>query len=209
MSITTYAKVLPRTATTAYLRVLRLPLTAAERAAGDRIDNAWKPSVAFEAFEAGVERTVGSLLRDEHLLKSARLRREKVAKLRKATALMTVAQEQRADAGASFATRRESAEEQRAEAAHRASQKEAALQRNTEVEKQKVQQKAATSTAAARRTKAKQDEAIDRRERVAKVESLDAESKALRNAREAVDAQQDLKVVADTLEGAKEDRKTS
>jgi hypothetical protein len=208
MSITSYAKVLPRTATSAYLRALRLPLTAAERIAGDRVDETWAPSVAFESLEAGVESRLGLLLRDEQLLESAQLRKEKVTKLRKATALETVAEEQRQEANEQFEARRTKADERRAEARRRAEQREADLKRNAELHEQKVKEKAAKKAAAARQTKSKQDAAIARRERVAKAEALEAEADALEAGKEAVEAKQTVEVVTDTLEGQKEDRKT-
>jgi hypothetical protein len=208
MSVTTYAKVLPRAATSAYLHILRLPLTAAQRVAGGRIDETSAPALAFESFEARVESGVGALLRDEQLLDSARLRREKVAKLRKATVLETAADEQRKDAEQKFQSQREKAEQQREDAARRAEQREADLERNAELHEQKVADKAAKKKAAARRAKAKQDEMIDRQERAAKVDALDAESEALEAAKDAVEAKQTVEVVNDTLEGQKEARKT-
>jgi hypothetical protein len=208
MSIATNVKTLPRAATGLYLRALRLPLTAAERIAGDRVDEAWAPSVAFDALEAKIETGLGVLLRDDDLLDSAQTRRERVAKLRKAAALETVASEQREDATEEFQARRQTAEEKREEAARRAKQREADLERNAELHEQKVQQKAAKKTAAAKRTKAKQDEVINRQERTAKVEALDAEAKALETVKAAVEADEKLEIVADSLEGQKEDRKT-
>ena len=208
MSITNYAKAVPRTAARSYLRVLRLPLTAAERIAGGRVDETWAPSLAFESLEAGVEARLGAVLQDQKLLESAQLRQEKVAKLRKATALETVAEEQRQEADEEFQARRAKAEERRAEAKRRAEQREADLKRNAELHEQKVKEKAAKKAAAARQTKAKQEEAIARRERAAKAKALDAEVEALDATKEAVEAKETVEVVTDTLEGQKEARKT-
>lgn len=209
MSILSNAKYLPRAATNGYLRVLRLPLNAAERLAGDRVDETWTPTVAFEAFEAGVETGVGTLTRDKGLMHSARLRRAKVAKLRKASALETIAEEQRAQADQTFESRRETAQNQRTDAARRAEQRQAELTRAADLHEEKAGKQAAEKTAAARRTKAKQDEAIDRQERTAKVEALSAEAKALKTAKAAIDAEDTAELVSDTLEGHKQDRKTS
>jgi hypothetical protein len=208
MSIATNLKTLPRAATGLYLRTLRLPLTTAERLAGDRVDEAWAPSLAFESFEAKIETGLGLLLRDEVLIETAQTRSERVAKLRKADALQTVATEQREEAAEEFQSRRESAEAKREASARRAKQREADLERNAELHEQKVQEKAAKKTAAARRTKAKQDEVIERQERKAKVDALDAEAQALETVKAAVEADEKLELVSDTLDGQKEDRKT-
>lgn len=208
MSITSFAKVLPRAATRSYLRVIRLPLTAAERIAAGRVDETWAPSLAFESLEAGVESRLGALLHDEELLESAQLRQEKVAKLRKATALETVAEEQREEANEEFEARRAKAEERRAEAKRRAEQREADLKRNAELHEQKVKEKAAKKAAAARQVKAKQEETIARRERAAKAKALDAEVEALDASKDAVEAKETVEVVTDTIEGQKEARKT-
>jgi type IV secretory pathway VirB10-like protein len=208
MTITTTAKVLPYVATRTYLRLARVPLTAAQRVTGHHGDEQWPPTMAFETFEAGVESVVGSLVGDSSLTQSAAVRRAKLAKLREASVLRTEAKQTRRQADESFEARRDAAEQQREEAARKAKQREAEVEKQAAKREQAAKQKTAKKTAAARKTKAKQDEVIEREERAAKLEALDAEAEALDAAKEAVDAEATVDVIEDTIEGQKEDRKT-
>jgi hypothetical protein len=208
MTITNTAKVLPRGATRAYLRLARLPLTAAQRVTGHLADEQWPPTMAFETFEAGVESVVGALVGDESLTSSAAVRRAKLAKLKEASVLRTEAQQTRQQADEEFSSRREAAEQRREQAAKNAQKREAELEKQAEKREQQVKQKAAKKTAAARKAKAKQDEVIERQERAAKLEALDAEADALAAAKEAADAESTVEVIEDTIEGQKEARQT-
>jgi hypothetical protein len=206
--ITTTAKVLPRSATRAYLRVARLPLTAAQRVSGHREDATWPPALAFETFEAGVESVVGSLIGDESLTHSAQVRRAKLEKLREAGVLRTEAEQKRQQADGTFQERREAAEKQRDKAAQKAKQQGVELERKADEREAEAKKKAAKKTAAARKVKAKQDEVIEREERAARLEALDAEAKALEAAKGAADAESTVEVIDDTIEGQKEARHT-
>jgi hypothetical protein len=205
--IATTAKVLPRGATRAYLRIARLPLTAVQRVTGHR-EQQWPPTLAFESFEAGVESVVGSLVGDESLTQSAQVRRAKLMKLREAAVLKTEADQKRHQADETFQAKREAAEKQRDTAAQQAKKREAELERKAEEREAQARKKAAKKTATARKAKAKQDEVIERDERAAKLEALDAEAEALDAAKEAVEAESTVEVIDDTIEGQKEARKT-
>jgi hypothetical protein len=208
MTITTTAKLVPAIATQAYLRLARLPLTAAQQLTGHRADEQWPPTMAFETFEAGVESLVGSLVGDEGLTHSAQVRRAKLAKLREAAVLRTQAAQTRQQADETFQARREASEQQREKAVRKAEQREADVERQAEKGEQAAKEKAAKKTAAARKAKAKQNEVIERQERAAKLDALDAEAKALQAAKEAVDAEATVEVIEDTIEGTKEARQT-
>jgi hypothetical protein len=208
MTITATAKVLPSTAARAYLRVARLPLTAAQRLTGHRDDEQWPLTMAFETFEAGVESVVGSIINDESLTRSAEVRRTKLAKLRKAAVLRTEAEQTRQQADEKFQERREAAEQRREEAARKAQQRQEEVERQAEKREQAAKQKTAKKTAAARQAKAKQDQVIARQERAAQLDALDAESEALQSAKQAADAESTVEVIEDTIQGQKAARKT-
>src|SRR5581483_11708753 len=143
MSMTTYSKEIPRLATGAYLRLARLPLSAVERVAGQRGNDQWRPALAFEDFEARVEAVVGSVLRDESLQDSAKLRRAKLAQLKQANNLEAVAEQKRRQADETFQTRREQAALKRTQAAERAAKREADLERDAADKERKAKQRAA------------------------------------------------------------------
>jgi hypothetical protein len=208
MSVKTNVQIVPRIVLGTYFRAARLPLTVVERIAGQAQNEQWPPALAFEGFEANIEATVGSLLHDRALAEKGRVRQAKVAQLRKATDLETVAEQKREQADQTLEQRREKAEEQRAEAERRAEQREQDLKRQAELHEQKVKEKAAKKTAAARKTKAAQDKAVDRQERAAKAAALAKESEALQASKQALDAQDTVEVIDKTIEGSKAARQT-
>jgi hypothetical protein len=199
---------LPRTVVTTYLNAARVPLNAVAKARGQQGNEQWPPALAFEGLEANVETVLGSLLRDETLVEAGRLRQAKVAQLRKAAELETIADTKRAQAQEEFTERRELAEQKRTQAAQRAEQREQQLEREAAQRKQQVEQKAAKKAAAARQAKAAQDKAIDRRERAVTTQALAKESEALEVQEKALDAAETVEVIDDTLEGTKAERKT-
>ncbi|MBV9485812.1 MAG: hypothetical protein JO246_07105 [Frankiaceae bacterium] len=208
MTISNTVRVVPRAVTATYLRVLRLPVTAAQRITGQQDNEQWAPAVTFESFEAGVESVVGALLSDEAMVRSGELRRAKVAKLREAAVLRTEAEQKRDRAEASFEARRDAAEERREAAAKQAEKRKSDLERKAAERKAQAKQQAEAKKAAARQVKAKQDEVIERQERAAKLEALEAESEALEAAKGATEAEAKVEVIEDTIEGTKEARKT-
>jgi len=67
------------------------PPRASARLRGQQPNEQWPPALAFEGLEAGVETVLGSLLRDDVLVEQGRMRQAKVAQLRKAEQLETLA----------------------------------------------------------------------------------------------------------------------
>lgn len=209
MTVRTNAQVVPRLIVSGYLKTVRLPLTATERLAQQQRNDQWPPALAFERFEAGVETVVGSLLRDTQLVDKGRLRQAKVAQLRKAAELETLAVQEKQQATEQLAGRREQVADEREETERRAEQRKHELERQAEIHERKVEKKAAKKAAAAREVKAVQDKAITRDERTAKAESLRAESRALSVIKDALDADETVEVIGDSIEGTKAARKTS
>src|SRR3954447_16863630 len=188
MTVRDNVQVVPRLIVSGYLKAVRLPLTATERVAKKQGDEKWPPALAFERFEAGVETVVGSLLRDEALVDKGRLRQAKVAQLKKATELETLAVQEKKQANAKLIDTRELIAEERRETERRAEQRKQELERQAELHEQKVEEKAAKKAATARQVKAAQDKAITREERAAKAEALKAESRALSITKDALEA---------------------
>jgi hypothetical protein len=194
---------------TGYLKAVRLPLTATEPVAKQQSNDQWPPTLAFERFEAGVETVVGSLLRDPALVDKGRLRQAKIAQLKKAAELETLAVQEKKKANSKLIETRELVAEERRDTERRVKQRKQEVERQAELHERKVEEKAAKKSAAAREVKAAQDEAIAREERHAKTEALRAESRALSVTKAALDADETVEVIDDTIEGNKAARKTS
>jgi len=208
MSIVTTVRAVPRAAVGAGLGLARLPVSALARVASQTSNEQWPPTMAFEGFEAGVETLVGSLLRDETLVSRGRVRQAKLAQLRRALTLETVASEQREQADVQFQAKREQAEQQRQVAAERAQQREQQLEQQAAQRERAVEQKAAKKAAAAREVKAAQDKSLQRQERAGKATALDKEAEALSAQKQALDAEATVDVIDESIDGTKAARQT-
>jgi hypothetical protein len=209
MSITDKIRVVPRSVVGTYLRAGRLPLTVAERMARQQGNEKWAPTVAYERLQAGVETRVGQLLRDDDLAVKGQLRQERVEQLRRAAKLEAAADQQREIADETFEQRRKLADRTRTEAGRKAEQRERELERRADKREREARQKATKKAAAAGKVKKQQDEAIEKRERVAKSGALAQESEALAAEKAALEADRALDLIQETLEGEHEARKTS
>ena len=199
---------LPRTVINTYLSVARLPLNAVAKVSGQKDNEQWPPALMFEGFEASVETTLGSLLRDDELLESGRVRQAKVAQLRKAAELEAVAETERQVAQQEFSESVDEAQAKRQSADQRAQQREQQIEREAQQRKVQAEQKAAKQAAGARQAKAAVDKVIDREERAATTKALAKESEALKKQQEALDAAETVDVIDETIDGTKEARKT-
>jgi len=200
---------LPGTVVKAYLSAARLPLDAAARIGGQQANEQWPPALAFEGLEANVETVVGSLLRDDALVESGRLRRAKVARLRKAGELEAVADATRAEARDEFAKRREQTDQKRRDATKRAEARERKVEQQAQQSKASVERRAAKKVAAAEAAESAAEDVIERRERAAQADALAKEAEALEARQVALRTEETLDVIDDTLEGTREDRKSS
>lgn len=200
---------LPRTVISTYLSAARLPLSAVAKASGQQHNEQWPPALAFEGFEASVETVLGSLLRDENLVETGRLRQAKVAQLRKAAQLEAVADTTRDQARAEFVERRETVETKRKQAEQRAQQREQQVEADAQRRKAEAAAAAEKKKSAARAVKAAQDNVIERRERAATTEALAKEAEALKAQTEALEAEETVEVIDETIEGNKAARTSS
>jgi colicin import membrane protein len=206
--ITETVRAVPRTVVTSYLRVARLPLAAAEKLADQQGNDTWPPTLAFESFEAGVQAALGSLLHDEELTEAGRLGQAKVAKLREAAQLRTLAEVERAQASEQQQERKAEIAEQRKETVQKARERKQAIDREAADRERKVEQEAARKAEDVRRQQAEAKRVTDRRERASRLQALQTESKALGAAEQAVKADETVSVIDNALEANRQDRKS-
>lgn len=202
-------RTIPRTVTTGYLRALRAPLSAAERIARQQDNENWPPTVAFERLQAKLEGAAGIALRDDELLETARLREEKVEKLREAQTLKKASELERQQARDEERKRDAEIAGQRGKAARAADERKNVIEAETERKKRDAEQAAAKKERAVKAQEAAQQKVIDRRERATKAEALRAESEALDLTDEALAAREKVDLIEETIEGNKEARKTA
>lgn len=206
--ITDILRLVPRTVVSGYLRAARLPLTAAERIAKQQDNEAWPPALAFEGLEANVESVVGALIRDPALVESGRLRQAKVAKLREAGELGTVAELEKEQARQEEQSRKAEIAVQRKRTVQATKERKENVEQQAAAEERKVEAKAAKKASAAREQKAAQAKATERRERAGRVEALDEEAKALEIVKDALEAEEKTNLIDEAIEANKESRKT-
>ena len=169
---------LPRTAVRASLTLTRLPLSAAELVlAGGRED--WPPRLAFDGFEATVKRVVGGLLRDDVLVREGDLEATKVDRLRDATELETLAEQQRAKADSELQDRREADRRRHAAASAAEAKRTETIEREAATAKRHTQTKARAAERSVREAEAERKAAADRKARRTRKATLTAEQKAL------------------------------
>jgi hypothetical protein len=209
MSTENAVRAVPRAVIGAYFRVARFPLDLVARVTGQDDNDHWPPALALSGFEGGVDTVLGGLLRDETLVKKGQLQQARVAQLRKAQELRTVAEQERVQADQTLEERRDQARQRRKRAERDAERHEQEIERRAEQAEQRVRQTAAQKKAAARQDKAAQDKAIERRERSAKAEALAKEAAALDTAKQTLDAEATVEVVQDVIESTKAARKSS
>ncbi len=130
---------IPRTIVCTWLRTARLPLDAVEAVVrrGEH-DIEWPPAIVFDSFEASVKQLAGSIFRDDELTQDGRVGQTRVAQLRKAIELDTVAAQHKVQADAEFEQRRQADERHRQEVEKQADQREAALERERAEKKRRA-----------------------------------------------------------------------
>jgi hypothetical protein len=181
---------IPQTAIRVWLRTARLPLSALELLTrrGEH-DTEWPPALAFESFEAQVKQISGSLLRDDDLVEDGRLTEAKVAQLRKAAELETIAERREATADARLAARHDANERRRKKVEQAAAQREEALDRRRAAEQRKLENAERQRRDAADRAAVAQQHVVEREEREAERTRIKAERDALRKQRVAAAAE--------------------
>ncbi len=191
-----------------WLSAVRLPLTAAEVVAGKKGAD-WPPAVAFEGFEAGVKRTVGSLVKNDQPMQEGALEQAKVEQLRRASELEAKAEEHRSAAEARFEDRKETVQETKQRVEREAQQREAKLEQEKDQRTKAVEETARKKREAARQADEARQKAVAAKEREARTTRIAAESEALQHERQAVAAKGEVLDVDRALNATKAARKRS
>lgn len=179
-----------RTLVTGYLKVLRLPLTAVEPVLrrGDRSEP-WGPALAFDSFGAQVKGWTGSLLHDDELRRQAEFDRARITQLRRATTLETEAQARRAEADQERAERDQAAKREAEQARQQAAERKEQLESQEEAAQERVQQQTAERKEQVAKTEQARKSRVDKKARTAETERLAEERIALRERKDALDAE--------------------
>ncbi|GAC1530102.1 MAG: hypothetical protein NVS3B12_04240 [Acidimicrobiales bacterium] len=192
-----------------YLQGLRLPLTAVERATSNTGAASWPPALAYESFEAGAKKVLGSLLRDDELVRQGRLIQAKLSELAEAERLEAVAEQKRQAADAQLEQRQESAEEARNRVARQAEQREQQVAREKADKERQARQQAAQREQAAARTAELRDKVVTAEQRDADRTRIAEESAALAKRSQALAATKKAQTLDTVLDAKKAQRKAN
>jgi hypothetical protein len=202
-------KAIPRTAVDSYLRVLRLPVHAAETVLHRNGDAPWAPAIAFDKVDAAVRGAIGQVLRDEDLIAEAQRRRIAADKRSQALRLHTEAEAKRRHGDQTRAQQEAAAEEQRAEARARAEEQEDQLAAKREQAERQVEKAAEDRRKAAEKADRARAEAARKRELADRSEVLEDKSAALDTEEKAVQATKKARTTKKAEKAVKAARKRS
>ena len=198
---------LPRTAVRTWLQAARLPLNVLTNVAGKRDNESWAPSLAFDTFEAGVKRAVGTVLRDDVLLAEGRLVEAKIDELRKAAEIEATAEKAKAKADAAY-EQRVTADEKARDAAEKSAQQQAQAEERRLVEqKQRIEAETARKQAQVRKAEQASAKTRDRADRAARTSTIATERDAIVAEKAAVTGEREVLNLTEQLEEAKAIRK--
>ena len=189
------------------LQGLRLPLTAVEQVTNKSGSKSWPPAVAYESFEAEAKKVLGSLLRDDELVREGRLLQAKVRELAEAERLETKAEQKRIEADAKLEQRQESAEAARQRVEKQTAQREQQLQKEKAERERKVREEARRREESAAKAAQARDKVVTAQERQAERTRLAEESAALAKRSEALAATKRAQTLDTVLEAKKAQRK--
>lgn len=197
---------IPRTAVRSWLSVVRLPLTAAEAVAGKQGTD-WPPALVFEGFEAGVKRSLGTLLGDSQMVQEALLEKGKIDQLRQAAELEAEAAHRRRAAEADFEDRQESLQQRNRRLEREHEERKAKLAEDEASRKRSVEETARRKEEAAHQADEARQKAVAAQKRQARTTRLNAESEALSHERAAIEAKGDVLRMDQALKTTKAARK--
>jgi hypothetical protein len=180
MMITT----LPRTTLRAWLAAARVPLGLAERLFGGGADD-WPPTLAYEGFEAGVKQVLGSVLRDDDLIREGDLERAKVDRLRQAATLEAEADLRQEAADEALEERRSRDRRKRQQATESAQRRKSQIAQEASRAKTEVEQQAEAVEQTIDEVESKRKQAADKRARQTRRRTIEAEEAAVTKAKAA------------------------
>jgi hypothetical protein len=169
---------IPDTIVSTPFAAARWPLTLVASRLADEVDT-WPPLLAFDSIEATVERSVGTVLRDERLIERGRSGQERVEHLRSAIETDAAADRLAEHARRRLESGREAADDLRTAAERRAADREANAQAREAQRKREAQESARRKKQAADKVARVAESAVDRKARAATLDTLQAEERAL------------------------------
>ncbi|MBV9952524.1 MAG: hypothetical protein JO291_11275 [Acidimicrobiia bacterium] len=175
---------LPRTTVRAWLTAGRIPLGLAERLFGGGAED-WPPTLAYEGFEAGVKQFVGSIFRDEDLVREGDLERAKVERLRQAASLEAEAELRQQAADEALDERRSRDRQRRQEATESAQRRKSRIAQEASEAKDEVEEQADAVEQAIDEAEAARKQAADKRARQTRRRTIEAEEAAVTKAKAA------------------------
>lgn len=199
----------PRTAIKVGLLGLRLPLSVLERVTNNSDAAAWPPAVAFESFEATAKKVLGSLIRDDELVREGKLQRAKIEELAEAEHLEAKAQQKRQEADAELEQRRKSAQQARSRAAGQARHRKAAAEKEKVEKERQIREETRKREEAAAQAAELRDKAVTAQERAADRIRITEDSAALAARSNALDAAKAVQNLEADLEAKKAERKAN
>jgi hypothetical protein len=172
---------------------MRFPLTAAEFLAGQSA-RTWPPAILYEALEAGAKRMVGSLIRDDELVREGDLQSRRVLALTAAQRLQLEAERIRGAADEQLSQELESARHQREELAHETALRQDQIAHDASEQEGAVEEQT-------------REKVVTDRERRAEYRRIAEESDALAERRRAMEAHKHVTDVEEDLQTKKAERK--
>ena len=202
-------RVIPRTALTGYLKLVRTPLDSAIGLLPGN-GNGPKPTaqLAVDRADATIRFMAGALLRDPVLLEDGQRRREAADERERAVRLRTREDQTAETADTRLEQREEQASKQRRQARGTAD----ARRRQAESQAQKEKQQAAKTESrrreASRKAAAKREEAIEKRAPREQLQSIEAKNEALRAREAELAARDEARRLADAATKVRAERKS-
>lgn len=192
-----------------YLGAARLPLHVAERVLHrDSSGAEWAPALLFDSVEANVKQVVGGFLRDDELVEEGRVAEARVAQLKKAAHLETLAEQKRAEATTEYQERKEADEQQRAAIEAETRQREEALEREKDRRRREAEAKARKKAETAAKIEEVEQKAVARQERAARATRVAAGQEVVVDQRQAVEAAEEVLDLDRALRTTKNARKS-
>lgn len=195
MTVTTIAKTVSRRLIETSLDASRLPLTLAARAAGQSDNPEWPPTMAADLVESYVESWAGRMTKDAALAGRGEARRARAEQYRRAASLDAAADAVQQSADTQLADDRAELAEQRAAVAASSQQDKAQIESRAQVRKGKSKKSAAKKVTVVRQAEARQADQIEKVRRAGTKAALNAEARALKITREALDADEAVDVI--------------
>ena len=198
-----------RTTVLSVLEGMRLPLSTAQRLAGQTANEVWAPALLFEDFQSHALQFAGSVLRDDELSERGRLQAAKLSEIRRSIELETEAEQTRREADAKLERDRAAARDERARAEELARVRRAAAARNVNDAEESLEQDVEAAEAEIESIAEQRERAVAATERNARLKATAAESKALARQQAAVAATEHAANLATKLDSKKRERKSS